>query len=214
MKTMIAIPCMDMVHTDFVRSLVGLQHRDETQVTFSQGSLIYDGRNALAETALAGGFDRILWLDSDMLFGPDLEEQLHADLDRGADMVSALYFTRKEPIRPTVYSYLGTDRGPDGVPMPRAESFLDYPKNTVFPIQGCGFGAVMMTAKLLRNVRDRFGLPFSPMQGFGEDFSFCLRVTELGEPIFCDSRIKAGHVGLYTYTEETFLQRPLRKVEL
>ena len=214
MKTMIAIPCMDMVHTDFVRSLVGLRHRDETQVTFSQGSLIYDGRNALAETALAGGFDRILWLDSDMVFGPDLEEQLHADLDRGADMVSALYFTRKEPIRPTVYKALGTDRAPDGSLFPQAESFLDYPRETVFPIQGCGFGAVMMTAKLLRKVRDRFGLPFSPMQGFGEDFSFCLRVTELQEPMFCDSRIRAGHVGLMTYNEDTFLQRQLQKAEL
>lgn len=214
MKTIIAIPCMDMMHTDFVRSLVGLRHPSETQITFSQGSLVYDGRNKLAEAALAGNFDRILWLDSDVVFGPELEEQLHADLDRGAEMVSALYFTRKEPIKPTVYKYLGTDRDPVGHPIPRAESYLDYPRETVFPVEGCGFGAVMMTTALLRKVVNACGLPFSPMNGFGEDFSFCLRVRQIGEPIFCDSRIRTGHVGLFTYDENVYRQRELKLVDL
>ena len=214
MKTIIAIPCMDMMHTDFVRSLVGLRHPGETQITFSQGSLVYDGRNKLAEAALAGNFDRILWLDSDVVFGPELEEQLHADLDRGAEMVSALYFTRKEPIRPTVYKYLGTDRDPVGHPIPRAESYLDYPRETVFPVEACGFGAVMMTTALLRKVVNACGLPFSPMNGFGEDFSFCLRVRQIGEPIFCDSRIRTGHVGLFTYDENVYRQRELKLVDL
>lgn len=36
---------MDMIHTDFARALLGLRHRDEVQITFSQNSLVYDGRN-------------------------------------------------------------------------------------------------------------------------------------------------------------------------
>ena len=215
MKTIIAIPCMDMMHTDFIRSLVGLQHQHDVQVTFGQSSLVYDSRNKLAEAALNGNFDRILWLDSDMVFGPETEAQLHADLDRGAEMVSALCFTRKEPIKPTVYKRLTTDTLPGGIAQPVAESYFDYPSDTVFPVQGCGLAAVMMSVSLLQKVWDAsFGLPFSPMNGFGEDFSFCLRVRALGEPIFCDSRIKVGHVGLCTFNEEVFRQRPLRKVDL
>lgn len=69
-----------------------------------------------------------------------------------------------------------------------------------FEIAGCGFGAVMMTVDLLRTVKEQFGLPFSPAAGFGEDLSFCLRVTETGAKILCDPSITLGHVGQYTYS--------------
>ena len=109
MRTMIAVPCMDMVHTDFMRSALSLQHRDETQFYFSQASLVYDGRNKLAEAAISGKFDRVLWLDSDMRFEPELAEQLHADLDEGREFVSALYFSRKPPITPVIYKEITSD---------------------------------------------------------------------------------------------------------
>ncbi len=44
----------------------------------------------------------------------------------------------------------------------------------------------------------------SPMLGFGEDIRFCWRVKQLGVPMYCDSRIKVGHVGLCTITEEIY----------
>ena len=213
MRTLIAIPCMDMVHTDFMRSAVGMRHRGETQFTFSQASLVYDGRNLLANTAIDGDFDRVLWLDSDMIFEPDLEERLHEDLDKGLDLVSALYFTRKPPLRPVIYRDIALDIS-DGQQIPRADSYLDYPTGSVFPIAGCGFGAVMMTTALLREVRDRYGLPFSPILGFGEDLSFCRRVTELGRVMWCDSGIRCGHLGTAVYNEELYRQKPVRTVEL
>lgn len=214
MRTMIAVPAMDMVHTDFMRSAVGLQHRGETQFTFSQASLVYDGRNLLANMAIDGDFDRVLWLDSDMLFEPDLEERLHRDLDEGKEMVSALYFSRKPPLRPVVYRDIAMDIVGEGRQMPRADSFLDYPEASVFPVAGCGFGACMMTTELLREVRDRYGLPFSPMPGFGEDLSFCLRVKELGHTMWCDSRIAVGHVGTAVYNEALYRQTPVRHATL
>ena len=49
MKTLIAIPCMDMIHADFVRSLLSMEINGQAQYTFAQSSLIYDARNQLAE---------------------------------------------------------------------------------------------------------------------------------------------------------------------
>ena len=87
---------------------------------------------------------------------------------------------------------------------PIAIPYGDYPKDDIFKVAGAGFGGAMMTVDLIKRVGDKFGLPFSPIMGFGEDLSFCVRCSELGVELFCDSRVKMGHVGLGTITEETY----------
>lgn len=64
-----------------------------------------------------------------------------------------------------------------------------------------------MTTDLIKRVADKFGLPFAPMLGFGEDLSFCGRVSQVGGKMFVDSSIKMGHVGLGTITEATYLSQ-------
>ena len=206
MRTMIAIPCMDMLHADFFRSCVGLEVSGEVQWTTAQCSLVYDSRNRLTEMALDGDFDRVLWLDSDMIFDRYLFRRLSEHLDLGREMITGLYFTRKQPIQPVIYSRLHRDPLPTGGYAAAADSFIDYKKDSLFQIEGCGFGAVMMTTDLLRQVRDRFGPPFLPTLGFGEDLAFCLRVSWLGKDIWCDSSIKAGHVGTAVYDETLWRQ--------
>lgn len=207
MKTLIAIPCMDMVHTVFMKSLMGMNRVGQTGFAFSCSSLVYDARNTLAKQAVTEGYDRVLWLDSDMDFEPDLLQKLSEDMDEGRELVSGLYFKRKAPVKPVIYKNLGYYKNEDesGV-TPVAVSYEDYPRDSVFPIAACGFGGVLVTTDLIKRVGDKFGLPFSPIMGFGEDLSFCSRVTELGVEMFCDSRVKMGHVGLGTITEEVYLQ--------
>ena len=204
MKTIIAVPCMDMVQTNFMESMMGLISAGDCQVSYTKSSLVYDARNMLASKALNGGFDRILWLDSDMVFRPDLLIRLAKDMDEGREMVSAVYFKRKPPFTPICYKTLEYSEH-DNKPAYKLEPYLDYPKDDVFKSAGCGFGAVMMTTDLIRKVAERFGYPFSPMMGIGEDLTFCWRVNQLGVPIWCDSRIKVGHSGVMTVTEETYL---------
>lgn len=201
MRTMIAIPCMDMVHTDFLRSCLGMDVDGEVQWTTCQSSLIYDARNKLAELAIDGEFDRVLWLDSDMIFDRYLFRRLSEHLDLGREMIAALYFGRKEPVRPMIYSALRREQLPTGVMAARADNFDDYERDSLFPIAACGFGAVMMTTDLIRRVRDAYGLPFFPSLGFGEDLAFCMRVGWLGREIWCDSSIKCGHAGAAVYDE-------------
>ena len=207
MRTLIAVPAMDMLSTDFCRSCVGLQLSGEVQWTFSQGSLVYDGRNILADTAVREGFDRVLWLDSDMVFDPYLFLRLSEHLDLGKEMVSGLYVSRKAPIHPVIYKSIRRDPLEKGF-LPVAEAYSDYPRDSLFPVAGCGFGAVMMTTELLRRLQAAYGLPFTPLPGFGEDLSFCLRVQELGAEMWCDSSIKLGHAGMAIYTEAEYRPEP------
>lgn len=187
----ILIPCMDMVHTDFHMSLLRLKRPSDTVISHAKSSLVYDSRNALAETAVRRGYDRVLWLDSDMMFEPDLLERLSARLDEGYEMVTGIYTSRKPPITPCIYSNI--DPGVHATP------YKDYPEG-IFEVQGCGFGAVMMKTSLIREVGEAYGRPFSPAIGLGEDLSFCARVTDLGKKIWCDSTIQLKHVGTYEYS--------------
>lgn len=200
MRTLVAIPCNDMMHTDFVRSLVGMGIKGEVQYTFAQGSLVYDSRNQLSDIAIDKGFDRVLWLDSDMVFSSDFFVKMSDDLDKGRDLVSALAFTRKRPIRPVCYKAVYIDS--NGVP--HADPFDEW-GSEIFEIAACGFGAVMCTTDLLKRVRDKFKRPFSPLQGFGEDLSFCLKATDVGGKMFCDPNIKVGHMGLAMFNEAVYM---------
>ena len=207
MKTLIAVPCMDEVKTLFMASLLGLKRPEGTEIAVSSSSLVYDARNHLAQKAVRGSFDRILWLDSDMRFDNDLLERLSADLDEGRDFVCGLYFTRKAPIQPVIYSVLGEMDNGRGEKVPTAVSYKDYPRDSIFEISAAGFGTVMMTVDLIKRLTTADRLPFSPILGYSEDLSFCMRATAAGVKMYCDSRIRADHIGISLINESTWDSR-------
>lgn len=203
MKYLIAIPCMDMVHTTFLRSLLTLDKPEGTRYGLTCSSLIYDARNALARKAIDEGFDRVLWFDSDMEFDPNFMTLLAQDMDEGREFVSGLYFKRKTPIQPVIYKEVGYYKDGDSV-TPIALPYEDYPQDDIFEVAGAGFGGVMVSVELIKRVQEKFGLPFSPILGFGEDLSFCKRAEQLGAKLYCDSRAKMGHVGIASFNESVY----------
>lgn len=214
MKTLIAIPCMDMVHTGFFKSVLQLQRKEEVGFSIISSSLIYDARNNLAKNAVDGGFDRILWLDSDMEFDRDLLNRLIDDMDENnLDVVSGIYFTRKSPSMPCFYQKVGYyhDDENDSV-SPVAMHYYEYPQDQLFTVEGMGFGAVLVKTDLVKKVQEKYGLPFSPILGFGEDLSFCIRARDIGAQLWVDSRIKCGHIGQIVYSEEGYA-RPVDPAE-
>lgn len=205
-KILIAIPCMDMVHTDFMISLNNLQRIGATSCAVTKSSLVYSARNSLTKQAIANGFDRILWLDSDMVFESDLLVKLSEHVDNGCEYVSGLYFKRTYPTEPVLYKSIEQRQIEDGLSTD-ALVYTNYPKDQLFEVAATGFGAVMMTTDLAKKVYDEYGLPFSPTLGLGEDLSFCLRAKSVGAKLYCDSSIKLKHIGLTSYDEVTYLSQ-------
>lgn len=206
MKILIAIPCMDTVPVPFAESLLNLDKPEGTKVCFKAGSLIYDARNLLSLTAIDNQFDYVLWLDSDMVFPRDTLTRLLKDLEENnAQVVSGLYFKRRLPTSPVVYNLLDKPKtNAQGIPVSQLTSYDDYPKDSVFQVQGAGFGCMLISTDVLRNVWDSCGPAFSPLPWGGEDISFCYRLKQLGIKMLCDSRIKCGHIGQFKYCEEIY----------
>lgn len=203
-KYMIAIPAMDTMPTATVASLMSLKRIGANRCSFLCNSLVYDARNMLVQEAIDTGADRVLFIDSDMFFMPDLMERLAARMDEGLDFVCGLYFRRKIPTTPCIYSnvHIINNAG-------KTQVYTDYPKDSLFKIAGCGFGAVMVSTKLLKHVQDELCKPFLPYSGaLGEDLSFCYRAHNLlGYDLWCDSSIKVGHVGQMIYTEDYYVRK-------
>ena len=199
-RTLIAVPCFDMVHADFMRCLVQMDKDENTTLAVLKNSLIYNARNTIAQNAIRYGFDRVLWLDSDITFEKDLLERLSEDMDKGLDYVSGVYVMRVPDGKPVVYSdiwyKIEHNEASSG-----ATNVLDV-TDGLFEIAGSGFGCVMTSVSLLKRMVEKYGAPFTPMMGLGEDLAFCWRVKQNGGKMYCDGRIRCGHIGQNVYGVE------------
>lgn len=202
MKTLIAVPCFDMVHTEFMQSMIALEKPEDTSFTVVKNTLISVARNTIARNAIEAGFDRVAWFDSDMNIPRDALLKLTADMDQGLEMVTGLYFTRKAPVKPVIYSTLYWEQKEDGIDA-GAGNYYDYPEGLI-EIAGCGFGCCITSVGLLRRVWEQQGTPFAELQGFGEDLSFCERVIRIGGKMYADTTVKCGHIGVQEYDEKMY----------
>ena len=203
MKILLAVPCMDMMYERSAESVFNMRKPEGTDVVFKPNSLIYDSRNLLSIRAVQEGYDYVMWVDSDMICPPDGLMTLLDDMETyDTRMVTGLYVKRRFPTEPVIYDVVqepGKDK--DGRFVSRIRTYVNYPEDMVFDVDGCGFGFVLTKTSLLKDVWDKFGPAFAPFQWAGEDISFCHRVNLIGDQIMCDSRVKPGHMGTIEFTE-------------
>lgn len=197
MKLLIAIPSLDFMHTEFVKSLVALTNklsRDgvDYDVRIESGTLVHIAREKLAQLATAGGYTDVLWLDSDMVFTEDLLEDLQFS---GKDFVTGIAHARRKPFISCVFKSL--------IPVERYASPDEYPKET-FEIAGCGFACVLIKTDIIRDVRKSHGTAFLPTQMLGEDLAFCKRARDIGCKIYAEPAVRLGHIGHIAIYPEDF----------
>lgn len=187
---LICVPSMDMVAAGFAQSLAMLQKGgNKTAVMFQVGSLIYEARNKLAKQAIEMGADYTLWFDSDMIFEPDTLIRL---LEHNKPFVSGTYFRRCPPYHLVAFDKCDTEK--------KEWTDLKLPDKPV-TCGGVGFGCVLLNTQVLFDVAAKFGTWFEPMNGFGEDLSFCWRARQCGYEIVLDPSIQCGHIGHITVNE-------------
>ena len=204
MKIMICIPSMDSVPVQFCQSLVCLEKIGNCQISFITNSLIYDARNRLTKQAVLFGADYLFWLDSDMVFDPQILKRL---IEADKDIISGLYFKRCPPYTPVIYKTLREREDKSTI----LETYEDYPENSIFEVEGAGFGCMLIKGEVMADIAAQQGDWFTPREHMGEDLAFCYRARLSGYHIFCDSAVKLGHVGSLIYTEDFFKARRTNK---
>ena len=187
-KLLIAVPCMDYMHVDFVQSLLKLcQHLQREGVRYhteiQSGTLVYLARNKLANKAVNEEYTHILFLDSDMVFDETLIETLTFC---GKDFVCGAFQSRRAPYGSCIFSSLK--------PVRRVKEYGIEP----FQVEGCGMACTMISTEILKEVQSTYGNPFDPAIiediTFGEDTAFCWRARKCGFEIWCEPTARIGHI--------------------
>ncbi len=163
-------------------------------------------KDALADGLLCTDCDYMMIIDADMRFPADGIHRLILD---DKDIVSGFYVKKCQKVSPT----MGHHVLKKGIHLAK-----DYPDNELFDDYH-GHKLVVPTGFTLikRDVIIAMKYPrfdYIPLYNLriGTDWSFCLRATEMGFGVWCDSNIKLTHMGDWGYrTEEYFEQKKRRK---
>ena len=195
MKLLIAIPTNDYMHYQFVECLTKLVRKlDEDGINYDiayQGAtLVYVGRDKLANKAMNECYTHMLWLDSDMIFTEDLLDDL---MYSGKPFVTGIAHSRRAPHVSCIFKEI----------WPKVDRWegCEYPIQA-FRIGGCGFACVLIETEIVRNVYNKNGTAFFPMRELGEDLAFCKRATDMGYEIWAEPSVKLGHIGHITIYPE------------
>lgn len=195
MKLLIGVPSIDYQHSEFVKSLVGLvmklkEDGIDFDVDIEAGTLVYLARNRIACKAINEKYTHVLWLDSDMVFTPDLLDDL---MFSGKPFVTGIAASRRPGYQTCLFSDLDLNH---------LTRFEEIPKNT-FEVEGCGFACVLIETSILEAVQKESYGAFTPMKEYGEDLAFCLRAKRMGFKIWAEPGARLGHVGhVVIYPEE------------
>ena len=218
-RILIGFPCMSMIPVQTATSLIKVQKPAGAKFSVVQNSLIHYARNEIAAKAITDqvGYDAVMWIDSDIQFESDAIIKLVDDMfgppaKRKAkpiiDYVAGMFFKRSWPTSPVIYKDIDYVADTQNAHC-KLTPYDNYPINDVFECAGTGFGFVLTSTALLKRVWEAYGPPFDPMLMLGEDLSFCQRCKELGEQMYCDSRVMVGHVGNMVYNEDMYNVRKM-----
>jgi hypothetical protein len=160
------------------------------------GTLIFDQREKLAQTAIDEGADYILWVDADMRFPKNTIEHL---ISRDKDIVGANATTRVPPIHGTAKNAW----------INKKEKTINWQKISSKDKKGLervtaiGCGVMMVKREVfLKTPRPWFWFEQLPGEKLlGEDVYFCVRAHDAGFETWVDHDFSnmIGHVGSYTF---------------
>jgi glycosyltransferase involved in cell wall biosynthesis len=206
---MIATPCSDRINTNFAQcredSANYLRKNGyDVLVTSQIGSVIFNNRNAAIQEAKIKNAEWLVFIDSDMEFGPD---DIFRLIHHNAYVVAGV--CKRGDGQVVLYHYKDSDNS--------IYPIMQLP-NKPFHVDVTGFGFVGIQRDLINiicmesfrerewkglNVQDRrLNYPFNHVTlangvQVGEDTSFCLRMKELDVKILVDPDIKIGHEKLH-----------------
>lgn len=177
-----------------------LTRNSSTQVLFQQGK----------------DADGIMWVDSDIRCEPNSILALLATArEYDLDFTTGIYHQRAGRHLPVIYEFDEEAQ--------KFRQYQGYPENSLVPVDGCGFGFVWTSRRLVEAIAD--DPEFNAEEGwfpdkrdaggYGEDLSFCFQARRAGFRLQANTSVLVGHLAAqYVVTRQDFLNKFVSKEEL
>ena len=194
-RILIAIPTNRNIEAETFKSIYDLFTPNGCEVVFQYfwGYQVDQVRNLIAHWTIQNNFDYLFCVDSDIAFPPDTLIRL---MNHQKDIVSGVYIQRI-PGRHTIEIMRKNSTG--GV---THVDWNDIKGQGLVPIDGCGFGCVLIDTKVLRAIPYPHFLYHSAIDHahtLSEDVHFCNLARDHGFSLWCDTDIRCEHIGSFTF---------------
>jgi len=194
------------VPTQFMWSFQKMSLYNERHVTMLDEEILYTGttfslhsaaRNSLVQRRQG---EWLFMLDTDQVFDADvLGRLLYSFNEYELDVISGIYYQRCVPHCPVIYRY-NEDMG-------GFQIVSKFEADSLTKIDAAGGGCLLVRSSVFDRIRKELGeSSFDIRSPLGEDLSFFDRCRELNIEVWCDPRVKVGHLKMEEVTEEDSLR--------
>lgn len=155
---------------------------------FVRGHEVFVERNELVRMALEGGYDKVLFVDSDVMVPLDAVSNM---LETGKDVVMGFVPMKNTKTgHSAVYRHGSFFDKDNRYTMDEAKA-LDGPVD----VKGGGFGCVMVDCRIFSEMQPPWFVYSESQAGIrrGEDLHFCYKAADMGVRIFADPRVVCKH---------------------
>jgi hypothetical protein len=187
-KILLGIPSMGTIRVETMVSIISIMNQNsniEFGMACPMGPYLHMSREVILEQGVTGGFDYVLFIDTDMTFPIDA---LNVLLSRDKDIIGVNYrYKEEEPSRYTT------------------QIFSDIPDSLIEPFKAKGLatGFLLIKVSILQNIKKPWFFyeyrPSDTNPWMGEDFWFCNQAMKAGFDLWCDPTVKMGHIGMKVY---------------
>lgn len=213
-RIFIQLPIFDKVPGRAVAALATLitKSRHILSPGFCFATRIDKARVQLAEMFLSSNCDLMLTIDDDSLYMPGFVDELISD---NKDIVSALYFSRRPPCKPIMYTQKEFNT--------RFKPITEWEDGKLIEVAGVGMGfclikryvvekigAKAFNSILLKDLFDEQLLDVEDVSPMGGDLAFCQQARRNGFTIWVDTSVEIGHLGERAYERDDFEMYKLR----
>ena len=190
MRLLIIVPCYESIEPATFKSIYGLQRVDgwDYLLDVIEGYGVQHARTLAVTEAIEGGFDKLLFVDSDVILPPDAIPRL---LAVDAAIATGWHMKKRSLDGATeLYDY-------DAENMRFVNIDTSELNGEVRDVGGCGMGCCMIDIPAITPVYDNSWLEYVVyLDGsrLSEDNNFCLHAAKAGLSIKADTSLRCGHV--------------------
>lgn len=199
-KVGICIPARGQVEVGTAFDLAALVNytnknsKHEVNLYTSMGTLIFDQRNNMVQSALDDGCTHVLFIDADMRFPKNSLIRL---LDHNKAIVGVNATTRSEPVKPTAKTLEVKDDHVIWHPV------FSKGKDGIEIVDGIGCGVMLIDTCVFKELEKPWfffeKLPNDKI--LGEDIYFCIKSADIGFKTYVDHTLsqEIKHIGSYQF---------------